>query len=283
MAFTATTVNSGAAWRPDVYEFAPVDVVPDALILQCSTVAGDVEGDAPSVHVGYVNDDEAVFKAEGADLDEGNPELAEVLIHTAKLTQMVRMSSEQYNQPSTADQLAQSVNRAIIRRADIAFVAEAAPVGPAVAPMPGLLNVANIVEGGEVSTNLDAISDLIAQLEDNLATPTAIIVDPLGWSEIRKLKIGSAYNATLLGAGTNDTQQQLLGLPVFVNRAMTDYTGVVVDRYAVVSAVGSVRVATSEHQFFSSDSVALRATWRFGHVVVRPERLGTFTIAAPGS
>ncbi|MHA7650568.1 hypothetical protein ACX9NE_13205 [Mycobacterium sp. ML4] len=85
-----------------------------------------------------------MFKAEAAELDESEPDLSEVLIHTAKLTQ-----------PSTADQLAHSVNRAIIRPADIGFVAEAAPVGPAVAPMPGLLNVANIVEGGEVATDLD--------------------------------------------------------------------------------------------------------------------------------
>jgi hypothetical protein len=33
-------------------------------------------------------------------------------------------------------------------------------------------------------------------------------------------------------------------------------------------------------QYFSSDSVALRATWRIGHAVVRPTRIGTFTIAA---
>ena len=42
-------------------------------------------------------------------------------------------------------------------------------------------------------------------------------------------------------------------------------------------------IATSEHQYFSSDSVVLRATWRIGHVVVRPDRIGTFDITAPGS
>ncbi|OBG79098.1 phage major capsid protein [Mycobacterium sp. E3305] len=283
MAFTATTVNSAAAWRPDDYSFAPSDVVPEALILQCSTVAGEVEGDAPSMHVGFVTDDEAVFKAEGADLDEADPALSEVLVHTAKLSQLIKLSNEQWNQPSTTDQLAQSVNRAIVRRADIAFLAEPAPVGPAVAPMAGLLNVANIVDGGEVSTNLDVISDLIATLEDNLATPTAIIVDPLGWSEMRKLKIGTGYNSTLLGAGTSDAQQLLYSLPVFVSRGITNYSGLVVDKYAIVSAVGPVRIATSEHRYFDSDGIAIRATWRFGHVVVRPERLGKFTIAEPGS
>lgn len=46
MPFTATTVNSAAAWRPDLYEFAPADALPEALILQCTTQAGSVEGDA---------------------------------------------------------------------------------------------------------------------------------------------------------------------------------------------------------------------------------------------
>ncbi|CQD19598.1 Phage capsid family protein [Mycobacterium europaeum] len=157
---------------------------------------------------------------------------------------------------------------------DIAFQAEAAPVAPAVAPMPGLLNVAKIVDGGEVSTNLDVISDLIATLEDNLATPTAMVVDPLGRSEIRKLKIGTGYNSTLLGAGTSDAQQLLYSLPVFVSRGITNYSGLIVDKFAMVSAAGPVRIATSEHRYFDGDGIAIRVTWRFGHVVVRPERIG---------
>jgi len=211
---------------------------------------------------------------------EAQPGLNEVVVHCAKLTQLVRLSREQYYQVGTSDQLAMSVQRAIIRRADIAFLAEPAPTGPAVAPMPGLLNVTGIVNGGAVATNLDTISDLIAQLEDNLSVPTAIVVDPLGWSEIRKLKTGTAYNSTLLGAGTEDTTPRLFSLPVYVNRGMTDYSGVIIDRSAVVTAAGSVLIATSEHAFFGTDGVGLRATWRFGHVVVRPERVGKFTIAS---
>jgi hypothetical protein len=33
--------------RPDIYTFAPTDAVPDALVLQCSTVAGEIDGDEP--------------------------------------------------------------------------------------------------------------------------------------------------------------------------------------------------------------------------------------------
>lgn len=283
MAHTITTNNSGRAWAPDVYTFAPADAVPDALILQCSTVSGEVDGDAPSVRVAYVDDDLAIFVAEGSEIPEGDPALAEVLVHTAKVSQLVRLSNEQWNQNNVASQLSASVSRAITRRADVAFVAEPAPVGPAVAPMAGLVNVAGIVEGDQVAGSLDALIDLVAQLQDNLATPSAILVDPLGWGELRKFKVADSYNQNLLGAGTSDAQQLLLSLPVIVNPAVPDYTGVVVDRTAVVSAVGPVKVANSEHAVFASDSVLLRATWRFGQAVVRPERLGTFTIATAGS
>jgi HK97 family phage major capsid protein len=283
MAHTATTVNSAKAWAPDVYTFAPTDAVPDALILQCSTVSGEVDGDAPTMRVAYVDDDEAQFTAEGSEIPEGDPALAEVLVHTAKVTQLVRLSNEQWHQTNTASQLSASVSRAITRRADIAFVAEAAPVGPAVAPVAGLVNVSGIVEGDEISGSLDALIDLVAVLQDNLSVPSAILVDPLGWGELRKLKVAESYNQTLLGAGTSDAQQLLLSLPVLVNPAVPDYTGVVIDRNAVVSAVGPVKVANSEHAVFASDSVLLRATWRFGHVVVRPSRIGVFTINGPGS
>jgi hypothetical protein len=43
------------------------------------------------------------------------------------------------------------------------------------------------------------------------------------------------------------------------------------------------QIATSEHAYLSSDGVGLRSTWRLGHVVVCPERIGKFTISSGGS
>jgi HK97 family phage major capsid protein len=283
MPFTATTTNSAAAWRPDQFAFSPSDVIPEALILQCSTQSGVVEGDAPACRVAFVDDDEAQFTAEGADIDEGNPALSEVTIFTAKVTQLVRLSNEQFSQDGTAEQLAASVGRAVTRRADLAFVSETAPTPPALAPAAGLVNVTGIVEGDPVSGSLDALVDLIATLQSNLSTPTHILTDPLGWAELRKLKTGNDFNSSLLGAGTTDALPMLLSLPVIVSPAVPMNSGVVIDQSAVVSAVGPLVVATSTDRYFDSDSVALRATWRCGHAVVRPDRIGIFDIAAAGS
>jgi HK97 family phage major capsid protein len=284
VAFTVSTPTSDAAWRPDHFAFAPGDILPEALVLQTSTVAGDIEGDEPSVRVAFITDDTAKFYAEGDPLDEAQPTLAEALIHTSKAAMLVRITTEQYLQPQTPNQLSQSVARAVQRTADAAFVSQAAPIGPAVAPSAGLLNWPGVVNGGTVSDSLDAIIELIADLESHLATPSHIVIGPKAWAALRTFKVGSTYNQSLLGAGTQDAVPRLLGLPLIVTNALADsYAGLIVDRSAIVSAVGPVKVSTSEHTYFANDSVALRCTWRFGHTVPRPNRIGKFTIAGGGS
>lgn len=282
MANTETTATSAIAWSPDVTTFTAGDVVPASLILQTSTVAGAVEGDAPSVRVAYATDAAAGFVSEGAPIDEADPGLDECVVYTGKVAQLLHLSREQWSQKGTADMLSQSVQRAITRAANIAYLAQVAPVAPAVIPPAGLLNVVGIeTAAADVSGNLDQLVDLVATLEGNGATPSHIILAPDAWGEIAKMKIGAAYNSTLLGAGTEDTVRRLLGLPVIVTPAMTTMTGLVIDKTAVVSAVGPVQVATSEHVFFNSDGIAIRATWRFGQNVVHPDRIGSFEVAAP--
>jgi len=151
------------------------------------------ERSSPASRLGYspCRDDEASFTAEGSEISEAEPDLAEVLVYTAKVTQLVRITNEQFNQTNTASQLSTSVARAINRRANTAFVAEAAPVLPAVAPSVRLVNVEGVLDGGTVAESLDALADLVALLEDNLAIPSQILVGPVGWGELREPKIGT--------------------------------------------------------------------------------------------
>lgn len=283
MANTETTLTSAKAWAPDQGAFSPAEVVPDALILQHSTVSGIIEGDAPALRVAYVTDDTAKFTAEGAEIDEANPGLNEVLVHTAKITQLIRLSNEQYRQAGTANELSVSVQRAIVKKANQAFLTQTAPVGPAVSPPAGLVNVTGIVSGDPVADNLDNLVDLVALLEANGGTPSGIILDPLAWASLRKFKTATGSEVSILGAGTNDAQKMLLDLPVTVTNALTANSGLVVDNTAIVSAVGPVNVATDESVYFTSDGIALRATWRIGWNLVRPNRIGKFTVTAPSS
>jgi len=280
---TATTTTTATAWSPDVQAFAPADVVPDALILTTSTQLGTVEGDAQAVRVAYVDDAAAAVTSEGAEISESDPDFDEVLIYTQKVTQLVKLSREQYGQEGTADGIGASVSRAVTRKANVNYLTQVAPTSPAVTPPAGLLNVSGITAGGAVATNLDILVDLVAELEANEGTPSHIILDPIGWASLRKFKDETASARSLLGAGTTDADRFLLGLPVIVSPAMTAGTGLVLDNTAVVSAVGNLEVATSEHAAFTSDGVVVRCTWRFGQNVVHPERIGKFTVTAPAA
>jgi hypothetical protein len=64
---------------------------------------------------------------------------------------------------------------------------------------------------------------------------------------------------------------------VVKNRHVTAGSGLVIDRAAVISAVGPIRVDTSSDSAFSSDAVLIRATWRIGWNVVTP---GVFVLNA---
>lgn len=275
---TITTNTAAYPWRPDETFFPAADVVPQALILQTSTVAGSIDGDQPSVRVAYVDDDESAdYYAEAEEITESAPALAERVIQTKKLARRVVLSSEQFRQEMTAQQLAQSVARDLVQKADADYIG-------GTSPLVGIANVPGTVEAGYVGdTDLDVIVNLIAQLEANGAMPSHIVVDPLGWAALRTLKTGSSSYESLLGAGTDDAQPRLLGLPVLRSRHVPAYTGVVIDRSAVVSAVGQVSIATSEHEQFSKDSIVLRAIWRIGWGIVRPDRIGSFDLTEEGT
>jgi HK97 family phage major capsid protein len=234
------------------------------------------------VRVPVIDDATADFSAEGDDLTPGEPTLSERVVATAKVSILGRVTREQFSQAATPMQLASSLARSIIARADEAFVRQPAPTSPAVAPMAGLVNVAGIVDGGTVADDLDGLVDLVAQLESSGAKPSHILLSPTAWANIQKLKTGSGSNQYVLGAGAVASERTVLGVPTIVTAALTGATGLVVDKENIVSACGPLMIATSEHYHFNSDSVAIRGTLRFGQVVLRPERLGKFTVAAPG-
>jgi HK97 family phage major capsid protein len=279
MSFTAATTNSAAAWRPDQFSFQPEDVLPAAAILVASSVVGRIEGDQPSVRVANIDDDSADFVAEGAPIDESEPALNEAVVYTRKIAQLIRLTNEQYRQNLTPDRLSNSVQRALTRKANSAFLSQPARVSPDVAPATGIINWPGVVSATGVTTNLDKLIDLEATIRANLGQPGLWLMAPDTWAALRKMKVGTDFNSTLLGAGTDDATPMLLSLPVIVNAGMLPKAGVLIDPTAIVSAVSQVLVATSDQTYFTSDSVGIRATWRTGHSVVRPDRIGVFSLA----
>lgn len=268
-----TTSNAARAWAPDLIAVPVTDAVPDLLALDVTTVAGSINGDTPAVRVPFVDDDEAEIVAEGATIDEAEPSLSEVLVNTSKVAQLLRISRELYSQSSTASLLSGSVSRAIIRKADSVLID-----GDAGANITGLLDATSIETADPVADDLDPLVDLVAAIEANGGTATHLIVAPDTWAALRKIKVGTGSSQSLLGAGTDDADRRLLGLPVRTSAAVPTGEGLIVDKTAIVSALGPVEIATSEDVYFSADSIGVRATLRIGTKPVRGDRIAKFTI-----
>jgi len=281
MAETTTTAAKG--WAPDVKYFAPKDILPESLLFQISSVLGSVEGDEPLARVVYVDDDDdpdAGFVAEGDEIPQDDPPLSEVLVATGKVAKLLRVSYELWSQDGTAPALSEAVRNVIQERADRKFLTQAAPVAPAINPPTGLLNVPGItVLDTPVSDNLDALIDLGALLETLGSHPSHWLMSPTAWAAMSKLKVRTDSAENLLGAGLAAGDRRVLGLPVITSRFMPGLQGMLIDKRAIVAAAGPVRVAQSEHAFFTRDSLALRATFRFGQNVVHPNRIAKFTVA----
>lgn len=286
---TTTTGGVPGAWRPDVTEVLPAEAVPDALAIVLGTQSGSVEGDAVAVRVGFVAEDgEADFVEEGATIAITDATLDEISIYTSKVARLTYMSYEQWQQSASQGQLSAAIQRSLVTKADAAFLSQPAP-GPATSaraagePGPtGLLNITGITEGPAVAGDLDSLIDLQATMqEDSGGAPTHWLLSPTAWASLRKIKRESGSAESLLGVGTNDAQPTLLDLPVVVSAAVPSGSGLLIDRAEIVTALGQVRVATSDQASFASDLIAVRATWRIGWGVPRPARLASFTVTAP--
>lgn len=282
---TSSTISTPGAWRPDGYAFAADDVLPEAVIFQASQVVGVLEGDEPSLRVAYVVDDQAEFTPEGEEINEGDPALNEAVIHSSKITFLTSLTNELWRQPhqQTPERLAASISRSLTRKLDNALLSQVAPTPPDVAPVVGIAEHDSIIDGGTVAADLDALIDIESEIRANDGFPSLWILSPTAYAGLKKLKTGADFNSSLLGAGVEQAQPLLLGLPVLVNNQLTADTGILLDTTAVVSAIGPVRIDVSEQSMFAFDSRQVRGTVRSGHVVVRPSRVAKFTVAAEGS
>lgn len=269
---TETTLTSAKAWSPDVIATIPLDVVADALVLTAATVVGQIEGDEPAIRVPWVDDDgTAGFVPEGEEIPESNGTLTETVITTGKVAQLGKFSREQLAQPGAADMLARAMSRAVVRKADQAFLANAtAPTG--------LLNLPGTLDAGTLGTSLDALTDAFAGIEVDGGLGTHIIAAPDAWAALSKMKTAADANAPLLGAGTEQTERRILGRPVLVTPAMPPGELLVVDRDSILAAAGELQLARDESVYFTSDSVAIRATLRLGWSAMKPGRVVSLSL-----
>lgn len=215
---------------------------------------------------------------EGATIPEANPATSETVIHTGRGSILCKVSTEQSATGDTPTLMSDSIRRSLLRKSNQAFLAQVAPTSPATTPPAGLLAL-NPTVGGTLSSDLDALTDAIGTIEAAWGTATTIIASPSAWASLSRMKVGTDFNSTLLGAGTLAATRALSGLPVVVSPSMTAGKVLVLDKTAVLVAAGEVMVAVSDQYFFSSSSLAIRATFRFGQKLMDPARAVVLTVA----
>jgi len=274
--FATPDAVKSLAW--DVKGVAPKDVLPEALILRAASKAGVVEGDAPAVRVPYLSLDAGAFVPEGTTIEDTLPDDSEVVIHTGKIASLVPLSREQYGQDDVASLLSEAMKRDLLRKANAAFLAQAAPEAPAVTPPAGLIYQSPTTlstDPIEVVGSLDPLADAIATVEAAGAAlaDLVIVASPVAWATIVKLKAATDSNTSLLGAGVDAVERRLLSVPVLVDRDAPAASLLLIDRHAVLAAYGEVSIATSADARFADDVVLVRGLWRFGAKIVDANRV----------
>ena len=257
--------------------FIAGEVVPEALIMTAATQVGSIEGDAPAIRCPFIKaDPNTGFVPEGAEIGLDDPTLDEVLIRTAKIAVLTKVSREADSYTTADTLIADSLARTITNYANTAFLTNV-PDSKHNTPV-GLLNLPDIPDAGVLGADLDTLVDALAGIEAEGGQANMIIVDPFGWAAVRKLKAATQSHLPLVGAAQEQATQQLLGVPVIVNPKMSKGTALVLDTREVLAAVGPINLDVSDQAFFSSDSIARRVTWRIGWNVIRPERLAKLPI-----
>jgi HK97 family phage major capsid protein len=268
------TTMTTADFPQRITYFKAEDVIPSALILQLATFTVPVEGDNVVVTVPHIAvDDDAGFVAEGADIDEADPDTGSIDIVTAKVAVLAKVAREAYVQDGMSGLLSASMRRGLIKKANTALLAQPAPVAPAITPPAGLL-LQGVTDGGAIGASLDELIDAVATIEDAYGTPTAVVGSPLAYASLAKRKRGTGSNESLL-SGTGDA----LPVPMLRTPAMPAGEFLVVDKAAVLGSWGQVSLAVSADAYFGSDSIGVRGTFRFGARIVDSERVVKLTIA----
>lgn len=264
------TNESPKAWAMDVQGIAPEEVIPQALVLQCTTKGGEVHGDAPVVRVPRIKIIDAGFVPEGSDIPESDPELSELLIKTGTVAELLKVSRDQLSQDSAQGLISHEMRRSLIFKADTAFLAQPAPVAPAEFPPAGILSHAT--DAGPLTGDLDALIDAFSAIE---ALPggvvTHILAHPGAYATLRQIKKATGSNEPLLGAGTQAGEKSLLGVPVLTTNAMPSDAVLAIDKNYIVSAYSQLELGRSDDYYFNSISVALRAHFRFGAGLLDPQ------------
>lgn len=272
---TLTTLIGNEAAFPNATSVQPGEAIPTALVMDCTTVMAEIEGDEPTARIAYAGDAAANIVKEGEAISRDTPTISELVVSTQKVAVLTVVSRESYSHSGVPEMLGNGIGRGIVKKADALFFTGNPTGGKGIK---GLAKQTGLADGGTLSSDLTPIIDAIATVSGNGADPTHIVMNMGAWAHLLKLK--ATDGRPLINPDVaNSTQPQLFGLPVRINTQCPANEIYVLDRAEILSAVGTVDTDVSRERYFDSDSIGIRATFRYGFGLLHPNRLAKVTIS----
>ena len=238
---TTTTVRLSRG-GPTKQFFAANEVVGEALILQTSTIAGTVEGDARRALSPTSKTPKPTTSRSRANQTRSDPALAEVVCHDEEdHAAGASISYAAISAGADRHQLASPFARALVKKADSRL---------------HHIGVESCWPGQHLGNRRSRQLRHRPRQPDRPGSHPRIQRrpavthrhGPVGLGRVQENQGRSTTQREPVGRRHSRRTAMLLGLPVIVNRFVGAYTGVVLDRNAVVALSDPCRVATSEHQ-----------------------------------
>lgn len=260
--------NLAQAWTPEDYgKLIDTVIAAKSIAFQAGTV---ISTSSESFRTPMLTADPSVgWYAENTQISLTDPETNELVVTPKKVAGLTQISNEAAadTNPAVADQVGQSLGRAVAKKIDAAFFASTTTNGPS-----GILSLTgiNVVDTGTVTlTSLDPFHEAKAAALADGAVLSHFILAPDVALTLAKAKQQTDSNMGLLASvGDGIT---LAGVPVLVSTdvAAGNAWGVDAAQILVVQRTGTTVVRSTEAAF-DYDAVQVRATARVGFGFANP-------------
>ncbi|WP_145012981.1 phage major capsid protein [Mycobacterium marseillense] len=260
--------NLAQAWTPEDYgKLIDTVIAAKSIAFQAGTV---ISTSSESFRTPMLTADPSVgWYAENTQISLTDPETNELVVTPKKVAGLTQISNEAAadTNPAVADQVGQSLGRAVAKKVDAAFFASTTTNGPS-----GILSLTgiNVVDTSTVTlTSLDPFHEAkTAALADGAVLSHFILAPDVALT-LAKAKQQTDSNMGLLASvGDGIT---LAGVPVLVSTdvAAGNAWGVDAAQILVVQRTGTTVVRSTEAAF-DYDAVQVRATARVGFGFANP-------------
>ncbi|MGG7307550.1 phage major capsid protein [Curtobacterium sp. AB451] len=270
------TPNANQAFLPEqIGQLIVLPVTQQSVAMQASTVIQTAEGEH-EFRVPLVSDDPtAAWTAEGEEINASDAVLDEASTGYYKLAGLTVITRElaDDSSPDVAEQVGAGLARDVSRKLDAAYFSEAATGANAPAGIGSLDST--VVAAGTKFTNLDPFNAAVFNAETLGAQLTSFVANPADALALAQLKESTTSARDLLQPDpTKPTQRTIAGIPLLTSPTVKAGTvwGIPNSRSLIALRQGTT-LDVDRSVFFTSDKVAIRATFRTGFVFPQPKAI----------